>query len=174
MTTRRAMIAVWMLGLLAGCASDPSEGYTMEAPFRDDVQTVAVHLFTRSRSLYRRELEMRLTEAIVKRIELDTPYKVTDKSRADTLLTGTIEQVSQRVMSFNPDTAGAQEKEMIVTVSLHWKDLRTGEVLVDEPRVRAAGAYISAQPLGETFFEGSEGALDEVARRVVERMEADW
>ena len=171
---RRGVWLCLLAGLLAGCAGDPSEGYTMTSPHRADVQTVAVHLFTRGRTLYRRELEMRLTEAIVKRIELDTPYKVTDKSRADTLLTGTIQQVSQRVMSFNPDTGGAREKEMIVTVSLRWQDLRSGEILVDQPSLRAASTYISAQPLGETFFEGSEGALDEMARRVVEQMEAAW
>ena len=60
----------------AGC------GYTMKDQYHAGVNTVFVPVWTRGKDVYRRELEMRLTEAIQKRIEQDTPYKVVAKTRA--------------------------------------------------------------------------------------------
>ena len=167
-------IAALLLAGLAGCSGDATKGYTLASPYRKGVRTVAVDVFTRGRDIYRRDLEIQLTEAVIKRIELDTPYKVTTKARADTLLTGTITNISQRVMSFNPDTGSAREKEMIVVVSLKWTDLRDGEIIIEEPGLRSAGLYITADAFGEDFFQGSQVAIDGLAKRIVEKMEADW
>lgn len=117
---------------------------------------------------------MRLTEAVVKRLELDTQYKVTDKSRADTELRGTIDRVSQRVLSFNPDSGLPREKELTVTVSFTWTDLRSGKVLAQRRSFRQAGTYIPPQPFGEDFFQGSEDVVNKLAKRIVEQMETDW
>ncbi|MCD6364776.1 MAG: hypothetical protein J7M14_02760 [Planctomycetes bacterium] len=143
----------------------------MKNQYRKGVRTVAVHILSRSKHIYRLNLEMRLTEAIVKRIELDTPYKVVDQSRADTLLTGTIKTLSQRVMSFS---GSARELEMVVAVEMNWQDLRTGKPIIARKVVRAAGLYIRQAPLSEDFFQGSEEALNRLAIQVVEQMEADW
>ena len=171
-------IAVVMLVMLAvaagGCNTDPTKGYTLKNQYREGINTVAVNIFTRGQSVYRRELEMRLTEAIVKRISLDTPYKIAKKARADTLLSGTIEEISQRSMSYDSKTGMPREKELIVVISLHWVDLRSGDVLVKDKDLRAHGIYVTASPLSEDFFQGSEDALNRLAKRVVEKMEADW
>lgn len=157
-----------------GCASDPRTGYTTESLYRGGIDSVAVPIFQRGRGVYRRNIEDRLTEALIKRIELDTPYKVTDKARADTLLEGTLSRVSQRVLSRNPDTGRPREMEETFAVALTWTDLRTGEVLVRRTNVRASATYIPPDPFGEDFFQGSEDLVNRMARRIVEEMEADW
>ncbi len=158
----------------AGCADDPTVGYSFSPGYPDDVRTVAVPIWDVGPDVYRRELEFRLTEALVKRIELDTPYRVADRAEADTVLTGTIERVSQRVLASHPDTGLPREMEATMTVSYTWSDLRTGEIRASQSNVRVADTYIPHEPLSDDFFVGSEDVIDRLARRIVEQMEADW
>jgi len=142
--------------------------------YPQDVATVAVPIWQRGPGVYRRGLEFRLTEAVIKRIELDTPYKVTDKSRADTLLEGTIVRVNQRVLSFNPRLATPRDEQIRIVVRLKWTDLRTGEVLHEERNLRASGVYYPECPLNEDFYEGSASAVNRLAQLIVETMEKPW
>jgi hypothetical protein len=170
-------VTAWTLlaGVMAaaGCAEDPTKGYSLKSQYVGGVKTVAVPIFQRGKQVYRRGLEMRLTEAVIKRIELDTPYKVTSKSRADTELRGSLDLISQRVLSFNPDTGLPQETEITLTATFTWTDLRDGTVR-KQARVRQADTYLPRAPFREDFFQGSEGAVNKLARRIVEHMEADW
>jgi len=178
MKTTCAILLLVGLGILTAampaCNSDPTKGYTTQSQYRRGISSVAVPIWTRGKGVYRRGLEFRLTEALQKRIAFDTDYTVTVKQRADTELTGTIEQIVQRVLSFNPDTGLAREMEMTITVSFTWTDLRSGKVLLERSNFRVAGTYIPPAPLGEDFFQGSEDVVNELARRIVEQMEADW
>lgn len=178
--TTRALIAsaavgsVWLM-LPAGCADDPSKGYTTQSPYRRGVRSVAVEMLARGPEVYRRDIEIRATEAIRKRIESEIPaYQVLPKARADTLLTGTLKLISQRVLSFNPDTGRPREQEITMLVSLRWEDLRTGEVIKPVDNLRVSGTYVQHPPLGEDFSQGREEVLNLLARRIVEEMEADW
>lgn len=156
-----------------GCAADPTQRYTLASQYPANIRTVAVQIFTRGENIYRRGLEMRLTEAVVKYIELNTPYKVTDKDHADTELTGTVTGVSQRTMSMVPKVSSPREMEVVISASMRWQDLRDGKV-IRRSNVRAAGSYILRAPISEDFFQGSEVAIDNLARRLVEEMEDDW
>src|SRR5215470_11311908 len=70
------------LVLLAGCASYHVGTQSLYAP---DVRTVYVPMI--ESDSYRRDLGERLTEAVVKEIELKTPYKVVGTPDADSILT---------------------------------------------------------------------------------------
>ncbi len=64
-----------------GCASYQ---YGQSARFPRDVQTVYVPMI--ESDSFRRFLGERLTEAVCKQIEIDTPYKVVNDPNADTVL----------------------------------------------------------------------------------------
>ncbi|MFP4106276.1 MAG: LPS assembly lipoprotein LptE [Phycisphaerae bacterium] len=171
------IVLVASMGLLVcgltGCHADPSEGYSFASQYPEDVRTISVPVWTRGRDVYRRGLEMRLTEAIVKRIELDTPYKVVPASRADTQLTGRIESIRQDELSFNPDTGLPRELQITMSVSFLWKDLRpnTKSVRVQRKSYPVVATYVPAGPLNENFFQGSEDLVNELARRIVEELQ---
>ncbi len=171
MTTGRwasPVLLVCSLMAASGC------GYSFDSPYRSDVKTVAVDIFDRGTYVYRRGLEMRATEATVKRILEDTPYRIADKDQADTLLTASIEVISQDVLSSNPDTGRPRELEMTLRVAYRWKDLRTGETLTPDSEMTVTGTYIPHEPIGEDFFQGSEDVANRLAKRLVEKMEAPW
>ncbi|MFP4053330.1 MAG: LPS assembly lipoprotein LptE [Phycisphaerae bacterium] len=161
-----------MLGLVC-CMAAGGCGYTCGELYRDDVQTVAVDMFTRGEYVYRRELETRVTEALIKRINL-TPYRIAPKNQADTLLTGSVDMVSQSVLHYNPDTGRPREMEMVLRVSFTWKDQRTGREIEKHRNVLVAGTYIPHEPISEDFFEGSEDVANRAAERIVEYMERDF
>jgi hypothetical protein len=66
--------------LLAGCLG----GYSSQPLYSQDVKSIYVEMF--DNTTFRRDLEYDLTDAIAKRIDAETPYKiVSDRSRADTV-----------------------------------------------------------------------------------------
>ena len=147
--------------------------YKIGSMHRSDVKSIYVPVWTRGREVYRRDVEKRLTEAIIKRIQADTQYKISTQALADTKLTGTIERIRQHVLTINTDTGGARELEVEFTVSFVWTDLRKGT----EQRwgkFRAVGRYIRSAPFSETFAVGGEDVINEVAQRIVEQLEEKW
>ena len=152
-----------------GCA-----GYTTASQYRPDVSTVAVSIFQRGTEEYRRDIEIRLTEAISKRIEQETPYKVVDRDHADTELTGTLTRVTKTPLAFDPRTGEAREFQVRLIVDFVWKDLRTGKELAKRTAMPVAAGYVPEDPFSHDFFQGSEDALNRMAARVVENMANPW
>src|SRR5262245_65922129 len=88
--------ALAILVVFSGCA-----GYQLgnRALYRPDIRTVHVPV-VQSES-FRRYLGERLTEAIVKEIELRTPYKVVDSDAADSVLNVRLVSDSKRILANN-------------------------------------------------------------------------
>ena len=158
-------MAIALAGLgAAGC------GYSTERPFRRDVKSVAVEIFDNKD--FRRGLELQLTEALSKRIEAETPYKLAKRDRADTLLTGEVKEVRQATLGRSFETALPRETAATMIVAFQWKDLRTGAILVDRPAFTQTVDYVP--PLNEQFYHASQRICDRMAERMVEEMEAEW
>lgn len=163
----RASLCALVIGmplLTTGC------GYATTRPFRSDIRTIHVEMF-QSRE-FRRELEFELTEALVKRIETETPYRIAAAKDADVILSGEILAVQNRTFGTDFDTDLPREIGSTVIVRYEIKDLRTGEVLVHRPRFVFQTSYIP--PVGETFTQGMTRAMNGLAERIVETMETDW
>jgi hypothetical protein len=105
---------------------------------------------------YRQNMEFWLTQAIVREIELKTPYKVVSGNQpADTELTGTI--ITFTKGNLNVNTANEQrDVETVLAVDLIWRDLRTGEVL-SKPPLRP-GEVVPPKPVTLTT-EGLPGIV---------------
>jgi hypothetical protein len=152
------------MAALTGC------GYSTTRPFPTDIQTVHVEMFQSKE--FRRELEFRLTESIVKRIEMDTPYRIAPRHKADALLTGEILKVENRNFGDDIDTDLPRETGSTVVIRYRLQNMRTGRILVERPRSVYQTSFIP--PVGETFTEGMTRAMDGLAEHIVESMESDW
>lgn len=161
-----------ILGLAAVCIVGC--GYTTDrnAQFRTEntsgrpIKTVAVPIFE-SRE-FRRDIELQVTEALKKRIEAETPFKLANLDRADTVLEGEVLEVRQGTIGRDFVTVRPRETAATLIVRWHWKDLRTGEVLVNRPRFVHTVDYI--RPVGEDFYHAMQRASNEMAERIVEDM----
>lgn len=150
---------------LCGC-----QGYTNQWLHRQDVQTVYVEML--DNDSYRRGYEFILTDAICKRIEAQTPYKiVSDRSVADTILSGSA-TFGQGVLATERWEGKPLEYETSVEATITWQNLKTGQVLVDRQIVYGTASY--SQQVGQTFDYAIQVAINNAAARVVELMEKPW
>ncbi|HTK73694.1 MAG TPA: LPS assembly lipoprotein LptE [Gemmataceae bacterium] len=126
----RAIYPLFVALGLCGCESAGHFsvfGYTTKPNYDEGIRTVHVPIF--ENITFRRGLEYDLTRAVIREIEQKTPYKVVgDRCRADTELSGTILNANKNLLNRN-QLNEIREAETVVTVSLVWKDLRTGEIL---------------------------------------------
>ncbi len=181
MTRHGLIITVWLAAAALGTGQlgcqniDPTKGYTTASQYRSDVRTIAVPIFHRGAGEFRRDIEIRLTEAIIKYIEGETPYKVVEKSRADSILTGTLNSAKIQPLSIDTRTGRPREVQIRLNVDFTWKDLRgAGQIYVQRKNFRVAAEYLPTDPFAEDFFLGSEAALNKLAQRIVEQLAEPW
>ena len=154
---------------LCGCSD--FGGYSNESLFPDEVRTVYVEMFD-SRS-FRRGVEYELTDALAKRIEASTPYRIeSNRDEADTVMSGQIVGVGGGTLSSEFETGRALERDVTLQAVVDWKDLKTGDLLIDNISVSASASYSEWQNQG--FDYGSSLAANKLARRIVELMEKEW
>jgi len=144
--------------------------YSTQRPFPTDFRTIHVEMF-HSRE-FRRELEFRLTEALNKRIEMDTPFRIASKDNADVIITGELLSVSNRTFGEDFPTGLPREIGSTITVRFQVKDLRDGRILIHRDRFVYQTSYIP--PVGESFQTGMVRGLDGMAQAIVEQLETDW
>jgi len=151
---------------LTGCNE-----YSTELLYPENISTVYVEMFD-SKSLYR-GIEYELTDALAKRIEANTPYKiVSDRSKADTVIGGYISSAQRGVLTTERETGRALEKEATLHAIVEWKDLKTGEMLISNKTVIASASYSEWQSQG--FRYGYTLSANRLAEKIVELMEKPW
>src|SRR5262245_56656655 len=132
---RPALLAVALAAApLAGCESRGHFsvlGYSTRPKYDCNIRTVYVPTFT-SQVLIdstRRTLHLDLTKAVIREIERKTPFKVvSDPAAADTELSGNIFTLTKNLLNRN-QLNEIREGELVLTVGIVWKDLRSGEIL---------------------------------------------
>jgi hypothetical protein len=176
-----AHLPISLLSVLAltGCGYDQSganydkpskSGYQWHSLYREDVQTVAVPVFTTKD--FRRGVEFKLSKAVVNQLEAHSPYKVVARERADTVLEGEISKVDVSTLSRSFVEGVPQEQLMVVTVNFLWKDLRTGRILMQRKNFQQTASFYPT--LGEGEFVGAQDAIEKLALGIVQEMQADW
>jgi hypothetical protein len=157
--------------ILGFCGCTEKGGYCNESLFPEEVSTVYLQMFD-NRS-FRRGVEYQLSDALAKRIEAETPYKiVTGRGRADSVISGQIAQVSEAVLTMERQMGRALEKEVRLKAVVNWKNLKTGELLIDNQSISAEATYSEYQM--QDFGYASTLAANNLARKIVELMERKW
>lgn len=168
----KTLYSIFILILMGGLGSflGGCQGYQNSWPYPQQIQTVYVEMF--DTSSFRRGHEYVLTDAICKRIESQTPYKiVSDRNVADSVLSGVL-GIGTTVLATDYYSGRPLENETLVNVKVTWKDLKTGSLLIDGKKVFASSSYSSQ--LGQEFEYSIDRAVNKAAVRVVELMENRW
>lgn len=170
--TRKAVFIIFFSLIVASLAGFCGcSGYSNKSLFPEDVSSVYIEMFD-NKSFYR-GVEYELTDALAKRIESETPYKIiSDRGRADTIISGNIVSIEETWLSTERQTGRPMEKEVELQAVVNWKNLKTGELLIDNQSVSASASYSEWQEQG--FRYGSTLAANNLAQRIVELMEKKW
>jgi hypothetical protein len=163
-------VCLYVAGLgLSGC--DGLSGYSNESIFPQNVDSIRLEMF--DNQSFRRDLEYELSGALAKRIEALTPYKlVSSLDRADSVISGQIVSVDESALSIERETGRVLEKQVQLQAVVNWKNLKTGELLINNRTVSASASYSQYQQ--QDFMYGSALAANNLAQNIVELMEKKW
>jgi hypothetical protein len=175
---RSTFVLISGLIALSGCGyqqlgvdnANVTPGYQWKSLYRQDIQTVAVPIFVNR--TFRRGLETELTKSVIEQMEEHTPYKVVPKERADTILEGEIVAAQTNTLSTDIETGLPQEQEYTIVVSFTWKNLRTGDILVQRRNFDQKANFVPT--LGESSSVGSTNAIQQLSLGIVQELQADW
>jgi len=159
---------------VSGCA-----GYQVgtRSLYTPQVRTVHVPIF-QSDSL-RRYLGERLTEAVVKEIELRTPYKVVPRERADTVLSGRIVEDRKEVVAENRYD-DPRDLNIGMQVLVNWTNragdpIHGGQMLTLPQQLWDVSATSHLTPeVGQSLTTAQQQTISRLAEQIVSMMEVPW
>jgi hypothetical protein len=157
---------------IGGCAGDPSTGYASGALYSSKYRTVALPIF--DNGTYDRPISNYVSEAVLKELQMSTPYGVTPEGRADTVLRGKVTSVQLRTMSQSVATGLPEEMSYTVTVDYDWVDMRTGVPIVSRKGYQVSAVFVASNTNQEPIDLGRFQAADMLARDIVASMQGDW
>ncbi len=170
----RLLLAVMLVLGCPGCA-----GYQLgeRSWFRPDIRTVHVPM-VQSES-FRRYLGERLTEAVVKQVELRTPYKVVDSDAADSVLNVRLVSDSKKVLN-NNRYSEPRDIETDFFIQTSWVD-RRGSVIMSHDGIPAGPLLVNIGQQANFVPEGGQSlataqqeAIEKLAQQIVGQMELAW
>lgn len=169
-----ARLFVALLVSLSGCASYRMGNETLYAP---DVQTVYVPMI--ESDSFRRDLGERLTEAVVKEIELKTPFKVVGTPDADSILSARLVSANKRVTveNRNDDPRAIEVNTMaeVTWLNRRREPLRAPSVVPLPPELLSINQTATLiTEAGQTIATSQQQALERLAQQIVSTMEEPW
>ncbi len=165
---------VWLVGL-GGCA-----GYQVgnDSLYPSHIRSVYVPIF--ESSSFRPHLGERLTEAVMKEIQLKTPYRVVgDAVVADSILSGRITGDTKRVLIENRYDE-PREVEVSLQVQVQWLDRQanlirqSGPIPVPSEIVTVGESATAVPEVGQSIATAQQQAIHRLAEQIVAMMEIPW
>ncbi|HEY2413088.1 MAG TPA: LPS assembly lipoprotein LptE [Pirellulaceae bacterium] len=160
--------------LFLGCA-----GYQLgrRSLYRPDIRTV--HIPIVQSDSFRRYLGERLTEAVVKEVELRTPYKVVGSDEADSVLTVRLVSDSKRILT-NNKYSEPRDIETDFFIQANWVD-RRGDLIMSHNDVPASPLLVNlgqqanfVPEAGQSLVTAQQEAINKLAQQIVGQMELAW
>jgi hypothetical protein len=167
-----ATLAAILSVALGGCASDPTQGYSFGAAYDDEIRTIAAPVF--DNVTFSHGLEALLTEAIVKEIHRTTPWGVTGENAADTVLSGSITEVTLRKLNTDSTSGLVSELAVDISVDFEWRDNRSGETILSRRNFRGVGSFAPGPGAREPIELGEQAAVERLAAAIVDELRSDW
>lgn len=171
-----AQCCVVVCGLIIFFGISGCNGYMIGAPYRQDVQTIHVPIFTSTS--FRRDVELQLTEAVHKEIQNQTHFRLVKADIADTQLTGEIIGINKGVLGESAFD-DARELQLSMTVRVAWTDLRTNRtkhqnIPMTPETVTLLSTADFAPEIGQSMATARHQAVQRLARQIVRMMQYPW
>ncbi len=151
----------------AGCASYHLGNQYL---YRSDIRTVHVMIFESDSA--RRYLGQRLTEAVIKDLELNTPLVITDPQIADSFVRGRIIADNKRAVAENlydePRTLRVDWR-----VEVDWVD-RAGVPLMQLQSIIISRDAEFIPEAGQSMATAQQRIIEQAARDLISQMQTPW
>lgn len=175
---KRFFLYMVLCGVLAVAASC---GYSTRSLINNKYRTIHVEPF-RNKVVYTTEsnkdnyfplLEVKITNAVIDRFLFDGNLRATHKDTADLILQGELIGYDRSALRYTDDNE-VQESRVHIVVSLRLWDPVEEKYVWEEPNFAGESTYFLSGTLATTESAAIEQAVEDLARRVVERTIEDW
>lgn len=152
--------------------------YTNKAKLPHDIKTIYVETAINKIDIeqmysYQPGMEMDITNAVIRRFQVDGNLKVAKVDEADAVLSMDLKSYEQEGVRFNP-LESVSEYRLFIVLSLVLKHRETGEVIWREPNFSGNKEYFVTQVRSQGQRVATDQAIEDVARKVVDRVVEDW
>ncbi len=156
-----------MIGAIAGC-----KAYQFGAPTLHNCTIRSVYVPMIESDSFRRFLGPRLTEAVIKQIELDTPFVIAAPENADSFLVAKILRDTKSVQgeTINDDP---RVLEAGIQVEVTWTD-RSGNPLSQRQLIRISRDVDFIPEVGQSLTTAHQEIINKIASDIVNQMETPW
>ena len=146
-------------------------GYSIRAPYDTNVKTVYVPVF--KSVTFKRDVNLMLTEMVIKEIERRTPYKVVGNPEgADTTLDGTVNFTDKNIILESPFNLPRQLTSTMMVLAT-WTDNKAVEK--KPPNPAAIMETFNFYPeIGESSQAAYSRTCEKLATQIVNMMEEPW
>jgi hypothetical protein len=167
-------ICILQLLALCGCAGYQVGTGSLYAP---DVATVYVPMI--ESDSYRRDLGERLTEAVVKEIEVKTPYKVVNTPTADAILSCRLMTDTRKTITRNafndPRISESEIRAEVTWLNRRRQPIAPPQMIPCPPELVVINQTSNLIPeAGQTVATSQQQAIQRMAQQIVGTMEAPW
>lgn len=167
---RRVLLGLVFVIACFSCAGCASYHLGNQYLYRSDIRTVHVMIFESDSA--RRYLGQRLTEAVIKDIELNTPLVITDPQIADSFIRGRITAETKRAVAENlydePRTLRVAWR-----VEVDWVD-RAGVPLMQLQSVVVSRDAEFIPEGGQSMATAQQRIIEQAARDLISQMQTPW
>jgi hypothetical protein len=176
----RFMLIVFILAIvIAGC------GYTTGSLLPAHLKTINIENFTNKIPLteevsdrhiyktYRPLLEVDITRAIIDKVLFDGHLKISQKKDADLILQGALVDFKREPTKYGYDDTIDQYR-IAIFVDLKLIDTKSNKVMWTESSFAGSDYYFTTGPQQKSEDAAVSDALDDLARRVAERIVDVW
>lgn len=165
--------------LLAGCGYTtrpglPSSFKTVYVkPFINKIDLTQIQTGYQNFPIYRPAMETDITRAIIKRFQFTGLLRPSSPEKSDTRVEGELVEFRRDALRYN-SSQQVEEWRLNVVVDLRFYDQSTNLPLWEESRFTGDTTYFTTGPNTETEAKALDRAIEDLARRVVERSVESW
>ena len=158
---RRGALALFCALALSSCGYHAA-GHSNALPA--SLQSIAVMPFRNVSTQYK--VADSLSKAVARELISRTRYQINaDQDHADAILTGSVNNFSSYVTTFDPVTGRASGVQAVLQLQVTLRERTTGKVLFNRPSMEVHERYeISVEP--KAYFDESSVAIDRLSRDV--------
>lgn len=157
---------------LSGC------GYTRQTVLPRNIKTIYVETVKNKLDMekvyaYQQGLEMDITNAVIRRFQIDGTVKVAKQDTADAILKTDLLAYEQEGLRYD-QLEEVKEYRLFIVVKLKLVDAKTGDLIWEEPNFTGDNEYYVSEITSLSEQKAARDVVEKLAANVVDRVVQDW
>jgi Lipopolysaccharide-assembly len=157
---------------LSGC------GYTRQTVLPRNIKTIYVETVKNKLDMeevfaYHQGLEMDITNAVIRRFQVDGTVKVAKQETADAILKTDLLAYEQEGLRYD-QLEEVKEYRLFIVVRLRLVDAKTGDLIWEEPNFTGDNEYYVSEVTSLAEQKAAQNVVEKLAFNVVDRVVQDW